>query len=77
MAGQPPLNLQQEILKKLGIPTYVVIGIGLAALGFYAYKSILDSTKVKLEIKNLRRILGDVDGDDTRTERLSKKLERL
>lgn len=69
-------NLDEKVMKQLGVSTkaiaiFVVIGVGM-----YAYKTFLESTRTRLEIRRLRRDLGD-DIPNGTLDKLSRRVERI
>ncbi len=61
-----------KTLKEVGFSTKGVFVIALIAVGLYAYKTFLDTTLTKLNIKKAHRDLGDKDLKARFTEYLQK-----
>ena len=65
-----------KTLKEVGLSTKAILGVGLLAVGLYAYKTILDTRLVKLNIKIAERNLGELLEPDLKSK-ISGTLKKI
>ncbi len=53
-----PLDVK-ALLKTVGVSSWMITGAIVVAAGFYVYKTFLETTQLKLEIKLLKKEVGE------------------